>query len=119
MIANKQTQKTDKYILDDNGNPVPEPDLMAWGRWMQTGDRTVKNTQVANVRVSTVFLGLDHNYGTGTPLLFETMCFPGESGEELDGDGFFDRYATREEAAEGHERIVERVRKGPNRKDER
>ena len=48
--------------------------------------------------VSTVFLGLDHNYmPDGPPLLFETMVFP-----ECD---FCERYSTWEQAVAGHDQI--------------
>lgn len=118
MIADKTTRKTDKYVLDDNGNPVPEPDLMAWGTWMQTGDRTIKKTKIGDIKVSTVFLGLDHNYlGQGPPLLYETMCFRAD-GQVVERDDCFARYSTRAEALAGHEQIVESVRPhAPNRKD--
>ena len=59
-----------KYVLDAAGNPQPEHDLLAWAQWMGTGDNSViKREQVGRVRVSTVFLGLDHGWGTGQPLM--------------------------------------------------
>ena len=49
---------TDKYILDDQGNPMPEPDLHKWARWFEQGEfRIVAKTQVGKYSVSTVFLG--------------------------------------------------------------
>ena len=67
----------DRYILDADGNPVPEPDLMTWGRWMEAGGRQLAYTEIGGrYWVSTVFLGLDHNYwGNGPPVLWETMTF--------------------------------------------
>lgn len=59
----------DKYILDEKGNPIPEPNLLKWGRWMQTSeDRFVARTTVGESVVSTVFLGLDHQFGKGPPI---------------------------------------------------
>lgn len=55
------------------------------------------------VEVSTVWLGLNHNYGSGRPLIFETMVFGGELDNEMD------RYSTLDEAIAGHQRMVERV----------
>ncbi len=56
--------------------------------------------------VSTVFLGLDHNYHPdGPPLLFETMVFKG-SWEEND----LRRYSTWEEAVAGHEEMLAKVK---------
>ena len=58
---------TDKYILNENHDPVLCSDLMEWGRWLETADRHVAQDEIGDVRVSTVFLGLDHNFGGGSP----------------------------------------------------
>lgn len=51
--------------------------------------------------VSTTYLGINHNFtGTGPPIIYETMIFPGE-------DCW--RYATRGEAAAGHEGVARGV----------
>ncbi len=64
--------------------PVIEPDLMTWARWFETADRVVMRTEIPGGVISTVFLGLDHNFrDVGPPLLFETMIFrDGESSGE-------------------------------------
>ena len=71
---------SDYYILDDQGNPVREPDLLKWGRWFeQTKKRIVKQEQIGDVWISTVFLGLDHSFHPdGPPILWETMTFRGD-----------------------------------------
>jgi hypothetical protein len=96
--------------------PVPEPDLMAWGRWMEDAGRHVALSIQGDVNVSTVFLGLDHSFGHGPPVLFETMVFRGEmpsvSGTtiKLAARGeLLERYSTWDEAAEGHRRWVAKV----------
>lgn len=68
-----------KYILNDSGVPVPEPNVMKWAAWMEDFDRRrVARDKVGEVEVSTVFLGLDHRFlGEGPPLLWETMVFGG------------------------------------------
>lgn len=87
----------DKYILDENSNPVLCTDLVEWGKWMQSADRHLADDTIGDVRVSTVFLGLDHDYSNnGEPILFETMIFGGEH------DGYQKRYSTKEEALKGH-----------------
>ena len=49
------------------------------------------------IRISTVWLGMNHNhYLGGPPLIFETMIFGGEH------DQYQERYSTLEEAQEGH-----------------
>ena len=98
---------TDRYILDKNNIAVEEPDLMKWGNWLQTADRNVAKTQVGEYRISTVFLGLNHQHGKGPPLLFETMVFKGDSSEDLD----IMRYTTRVQALAGHDQMVAKVRK--------
>jgi hypothetical protein len=94
---------TDKYILD--GKKAVPAEFMAWARWYETaGDtRVVAKTTVGESRVSTVFLGIDHNWGDGPPLLFETMVFEGP----LDGEQ--ERYSTWEEAEAGHAAMCQRV----------
>ena len=94
------------YILVD-GEPVPESDILKWGRWFEDADRVIARLKVAEgVEVSTVFLGLDHSFGEdGPPLLYETMVFGGKLDQELE------RYATLEEAQHGHDRMVTRVKR--------
>ena len=51
-------------------------DILECARRMETLDRRVAETNVLGIcRVSTIFLGLDHSYFGGPPLLFETMAF--------------------------------------------
>lgn len=93
------------YILKDK-KPVMV-DLMTWARFFEgkfvdgkwISDRIVKHTYVYDTLVSTVFLGLDHNWDDdGPPILFETMVFGGPAEK---GGGMQDRYATWEQAEEG------------------
>ena len=73
---------TDTYILDGT-TPVPAS-LLTWAQWYETAERHVADTWVTpTVRVSTVFLGLDHQFGEGPPLLFETMAFEDRTGPGL------------------------------------
>lgn len=102
---------SDKYILEGK-MPVAEDDLM---KWMQTANCTVRKSTaticvngepVGEVRVSTVFLGLDYQFGEGPPLLFESMIFGGPLDQECD------RCSTWEAAEKMHEKMMERVRLG-------
>lgn len=71
---------TTRHVLNAAGDPVPEPDLMAWGRWLggSAAARRVAQTVVGAATVSTVFLGLDHNFmRSGPPLLYETTAVMG------------------------------------------
>jgi hypothetical protein len=68
-----------KYVLRKN-KPVLEPDLLAWAKWFDGANRRVGRTMVGKSEVSTVFLGLDHSFGRGAPVLWETMVFGGPHG---------------------------------------
>ena len=93
------------YILNDQGKPVLEPNILRWARWYESADRRVAWSDISQgVHVSTVFLGIDHNFGGGPPLLYETMVFGGPM------DQHQERYTTREEAVAGHEEVVRRVK---------
>jgi hypothetical protein len=52
------------YILNEKHEAVLTPDLMEWAMWIETSPlRTVKQSRgIGPYRVSTVFLGLDHNF---------------------------------------------------------
>ncbi len=63
------------YILDEDHNTVGVDNLHEWGVWFEDADRVVRKTDIDGMRVSTVFLGLDHSFSEGDPLLFETMVF--------------------------------------------
>lgn len=91
-----------KYILQ-NGEPVQCDDLLTWARWFEDADqeRIVQQDTIDDLLVSTVFLGLDHSFGGGSPLLYETMIL----GDDNSGE-YQERYATRAEAAEGHTRAL-------------
>lgn len=69
--------------------------------------KVVGKTVVDGYLVSTVFLEIDHNWGMGPPILFETMVFK-------DGlsDLYCDRYVTWEEAEKGHEEVVKKIKEG-------
>lgn len=103
---------TDKYILDGK-TPVPVNNLAKWGEWFETANRAVAKTTIGDLEISTVFLGLDHNFnppGLGhdnTPILFETMVF-GSNGEV---GNYTQRYSTWEQAETGHNTLVARLRR--------
>ena len=90
-----------RYILVDK-EPVREPSIEKWGQWIERTNRIVAHTGISEgIRVSTAFLGLDHNLGSkGPPLLFETMIFGGEH------DQFQTRCSTWEQAETEHSRVA-------------
>lgn len=92
------------YILDENKNPVKCNDMSVWGKWIKNPEnKRVALTNISeDVYVSTVFLGIDHNFGRNDkPILFETMVFGGI----YDGLEAM-RYYTFEEALLGHDAMV-------------
>jgi uncharacterized membrane protein YgcG len=89
------------YILDNDHKPVSTNVLDA-ARWMEEdpNNKVVKQEEVNDTFVSTVFLGLDHSWNSDIPVLWETMIFGGEH------DQYQDRYCSYEDALEGHQRAV-------------
>lgn len=67
-------------------------------------DRQVASTLLGDVRVSTVWLGINHNWGDGPPLIFETMIFG-----LADDDEVCWRYPSEIEALRGHIKAIEFV----------
>lgn len=95
-----------KYILEGK-TPKVVDDVIEWGRWFETANRHVADTHLSDgVRVSTAFLGIDHNFGGGEPILFETMIFGGKH------DQYTERYCTYEEAEIGHKQALTKVKEG-------
>lgn len=98
------------YILR-KGKPVPCNNTLAWARWlgeaMRSGLKRVARTYInKDIFVSTVFLGIDHNFlPWGPPVLWETMVFRAGNGEEQA------RYASAEAARAGHRKMVKYVRR--------
>lgn len=90
------------------GQEIVEFDnLLEWAEWFETAKRHVADEYVGDVRISTVFLGIDHGFSldeSHAPVLFETMVFGGSL------DEYQDRYCTFLEAKNGHDSIVARVK---------
>ena len=84
-------------------------DVLVWALWNKTADRRVDLTtfpwQPEEIRVSTVFLGIDHRFSDeGLPILWETMVFNGPLDHEMD------RYRSRDDAIYGHQKMCQHVR---------
>ena len=102
-----------KKAVRVTGEPGSEEWLDAASR-LGSGDNRVAQDFVDGVRdalgteieihVSTVFIGINHNFtGEGPPLVFETMVFGGAFDHQQR------RYATWEEAEWGHVEILTEV----------
>jgi hypothetical protein len=93
------------YVL--RGQTVVEGSLIEWSAmWKDPEKRRVARTQVAEANVSTVFLGIDHNFGGGRPIFFETMIFGGSHDQDCW------RYHDWTAAEDGHQLIVEALTAG-------
>lgn len=98
----------------EDGIPVPfdDDEVLEWAEYMQRTqeDRRVGFDHLAGEAglyvVSTIFLGLDHGFGLGPPVLWETMIF----GPEPLG-GTMDRYTSEEAARVGHAEQIEKVKR--------
>lgn len=94
------------YYKLDGKNPVEVQDLleMAYLFGKNNDDRIVRYTELKKgtetIGVSTVFLCIDHAFGGGEPVLFETMVFDNKEPEK------YERYTTWDLAEAGHRKIV-------------
>ncbi len=111
-----------RYILVDH-EPVLCEDLITWATWFEgnLSERRVRLTRVGPYYVSTVFLGLDHNFRPqGPPILFETMVWIyGEREITIGGKTFKhnqdflniqERCSTWEQALAQHEDVIRQVK---------
>ena len=89
---------------DRDGRP------MTSAEWMNDFERQNKKRvafdTINGFDISTVWLGLNHQFGDGPPMIFETMVFGGPLDQECE------RYSTEEEAISGHAAMCERVKVG-------
>lgn len=91
------------YTLDDQGEPVACESMLEWSAWFATADRQVALDTVGDMRISTVFMGMDHAFNGGPPMLWETLIMGGP----LDGEGR--RYSSRLAAMRGHAEFLARA----------
>jgi len=106
------------FILK-NKKVIGIDDVLVWGKWFEDiKNRRILETTIGKYWISTVFLGLDHNFGLGEPLYFETMVFNTKNKtkckigkteiESVREDLDMERYSTYKEAEEGHKKLVEK-----------
>lgn len=88
------------WYYDWLGNPISRDE---WAR-LFGDERHVGDDQIGDVHVSTVWIGLNQNFGEGPPLIFETMVFGGP----LDQETW--RWPTEAQAREGHQTVLGLVR---------
>ncbi len=92
------------YVLDEDNKPVLASDIKKWAEFFESEKRVIAQDRVRDARISTVFLGLDHNFlSEGPPILFETMIFGGR----FDQNQY--RYSTYDDARSGHNLAIRMV----------
>lgn len=128
-----------KYILNNKGEPVLEPDLITWAKWFENSleQRRVGFDEVGNYAILTVFLSMNYSIiypgsADERPILYETIVFRPVTKEEIEEDqkikkeeyrsdwkegdvkedDSFElrRYHTKQEAEAGHKEMVELVK---------
>jgi hypothetical protein len=92
---------------DRQGRPIS---LEGWALLLRDLDyRRVGLDEVGGFVISTVWLGLNHQWlASQPPIIFETMVFSAE--DEKPVEEYMDRYSTEEEARLGHLNVVSVVR---------
>jgi hypothetical protein len=86
------------------GHDVVPSNSIEWAT--KSGIRNIAKSKIDGVEISTVFLGLNHQFGDGPPLVFETMIFGGKH------DQWQERCSTYDEAVAMHKQAVDLVGKG-------
>lgn len=74
------------YILKGH-EPVRVHSVVEWGIWFERSQeqRRVDVTELpGRVKVSTAFIGVDHGFSDGPPMIFESMIFGGPHDREMD-----------------------------------
>jgi hypothetical protein len=106
------------YMLNPDHSLRPA-ELLEWARWHEHSyeERSVGLTIVGPYRVSTMFLGLDHQFGDGPPMIFETCVFDSSAsiedsfcpGRFIEHSEVQDRCSTWDQAVEMHAQVVARL----------
>lgn len=95
-----------RYILEGN-NVIKKENPLEWALWILENNKVIEFTNSPLYKVKTIFLGLDMSTkAEGAPLLFKTFVLA--PGTFL--DCYAEYYTTYDEALEGHQRIVEKIK---------
>lgn len=89
-------------------NPTLGESARLWD-WAEH-NRVVKQERIGDYFISTVFLVIDHSFGRGDPILFETMIFYEGGGVSPLAEQYMERYRSWDAAMAGHEEAVSFVK---------
>jgi hypothetical protein len=99
------------YILAEDGStPIPS-NIDGWVKWRMTHNPQLAWDKVNDVRISTIFLGVDKTILSDVPLLWETIIFGGYY------HLYQNSYPTLDAAVTGHQRAVQLVKTAPEPED--
>jgi hypothetical protein len=96
--------------FDKDGAPMSR---RLWAkRFEDMAYRRIGLENVGKYEVSTVWLGVNHNFAAELPpLIFETMVFD-VSGDRRFKDLYCERYSTEDQALAGHQAVVKALKDG-------
>lgn len=99
------------YVLNAANEPEPCADVVEWGARMYR-PISIASAHIGRVFLSTVFIGIDHCFGDGPPVLWETMAF----WREIRGGELMQwRYRSHAAALQGHESAARLIAAAPPR----
>jgi hypothetical protein len=98
------------FILEGrNIVPCPFNEMNKFEEFLKSSDRIIKQENIGNLHISTVFLGINHAWEKEEecPILFETMVF-----KKISYSGLFqERYLSYDEAEQGHNKLKQKIKK--------
>jgi hypothetical protein len=97
-----------RYILVGK-TPVAEPDLIKWAEWFESANRTLARDRIGGKTISTVFLGIDHNFDLVEHSDWNGFDFYNEDGVHLFNAS--DLYKKRESAEKALKGLLVKVKK--------
>lgn len=107
LPANVSEMMRKSLFYDRQGKPISQAD---WSEAQEDFDyKMIGKTIVRGLEISTVWNGLDTSLLAGPPMIFETFVFRLEP-REREPLGVAERYATEDQARQGHERWSEATR---------
>lgn len=96
MLHERQKRVESRYWILV-GEEIFSASQEEWAEFFDKEERFLWQHDIGeHSHVSTVFLGIDHQWGSGPPLLFETLVTDGPLADEMH------RYSTYEQARLGH-----------------
>lgn len=103
-LGARKTELIDAY--DKEGKQLTS---LEWAELSKDLDyKRIGHDEINGYRISTIWLGLNHEYFGGAPLIFETMVFASGNYEDL----ACERYATEAEAKAGHAEMLRKITAG-------